>query len=490
MKVVQVSIGLSYGDGISNCVLSIARMLDELGYSNSIITYSMDRRIKESRIIEGSIYDPIVLDDDDIIIYHLGAGNVLNYIVEHLPYKKILVYQNVTIPEFYRGIDYQAMQLCLWGICDARNTAGNYLKGIVLSDFSKKDLVEMGWKSKDISILPLININGAAIEANSKLINKYDDDYVNILFTGRIEPHKKIEDIIKGFWRYQKEFNTKSRLFLVGRAARKKYYQALQAYIQQLNVDNVVFTGHVLNEDLEAYYAIADVFLCMSEHEGFCIPLVEAMKRKIPIVAYSAAAVPDTLGEAGVLVHTKDEREIAGIMDRLISDLDYKEEIVQSQNQRLNFLGLENYKSKLKDLIEEVAQIKEYSYAFESKETFALSLGEVKPDYIYSLKQLQKNFEKVIIYGIGRVGKKFLRESKEVGKNFLDKVIICDNMFPEHQYDHIDVLKHEQCVTKYPEALYIITVQNAYIDIIAELLSSNIAKENIRFYNVLAEKIF
>lgn len=490
MKIVQILMGLSYGDGISNCVLSIARMLDELGYVNSIITFGiLDKRINDTRILEMSIDTPIVLDDDDIIIYHMGGGNAINYIVEHLPYKKILVYQNVTVPEFYRGIDFQAMQLCLWGIYDASKSAGNYLKAITLSKFSKENLIEMGWRPEDVSVLPLINMNDAVIETNSKMIEQYTDDYVNILFTGRIEPHKKIEDIIKGFCSYQKEFNEKSRLFLVGRAVRKNYFQTLQDYVQRLNVNNVIFTGHVSNEDLEAYYAIADIFLCMSEHEGFCIPLVEAMKRKIPIVAYSAAAVPDTLGNAGVLVYTKNERVTARIVDRLITDLDYKEEIIQSQNQRLNFLGLENYKSELKDLIEEVNQTEEYSYAFEKKEIFVPFPGKIRPDYIQSLKELQRDFEKIIIYGIGRVGKRLLWRCGKAEKDLLDKMIICDNMFPDQEYEHIDVLKHEECVVKYPEALYVITVQNAYVDIIADLLSDNIARENIKIYNACAEKI-
>ncbi len=489
MKIVQISPGLAYGDGVTNCVFSMAKMLDELGYSNNIIAFNVDRRISDNHLMEKNIYELKDLEENDIIMYHFSLGGVLNYSVENLPYKKILVYHNVTIPAFYRGIDYQAMQLCLWGICDASHTAGNYLKGIALSEFSKNNLIEMGWRAEDVSVLPLININDCEIEANRELVDKYNDNYVNILFTGRIEPHKKIEDIIKVFCSYQKDFNTKSRLILVGGTAHKNYYQALQDYIQQLKVDNVIFTQHVSNEDLEAYYAVSDVFLCMSEHEGFCIPLVEAMKRKIPIVAYSAAAVPDTLGEAGILVNTKDERKIAGIIDRLISDLDYKEQIVRSQERRLNFLGLENYKSELKNLIEEVNQIEEYSYAFEGQKIVDLFSEKIKPDYIYSVSQLQQNFEKVIIYGIGKVGKAFLIECKEYECNLLDKCIICDNTFSEKQYNDIDVLKHKECVTKYPEALYIITVQNAYVDIICDLIHDNIAKENIKFYNAFIQKI-
>lgn len=487
MKIVQIAENLIYGDGVSNCILSLSRMLDELGYSNIIMALNIDNRITRDRhIVQGKICELRDLDENNIIIYPFSGGSILNYIVENLPHKKILVYQNVTTPDFFRGIDYPAMQFCLWGIFDASKTAGNYLKSIVLSQYSKDNLVEMGWKAEDVSILPLINVNTDIPKANSKLMDKYNDGYVNILFTGRVAPNKKIEDIIKVFSCYQKNYNAKSRLILVGNTGYKNYYYALLAYSQRLKAENVVFTGHVSNEDLEAYYAVADVFLCMSEHEGFCIPLVEAMKREIPIIAYQAAAVPDTLGEAGVLVETKDERVLADIIEQLISDLDYREKIVQSQNQRLNFLGLENYKSDLDDIIKAVCQTEEFSYVSPKEELVISYLEKLKPDCIDKLIQLQKNFEKIIIYGIGKVGKWLLAEiENELG----DKIIICDNTFPEKDYNRIAVLKHKECVEQYPNALYIITVQNACVDIIAGLLSNNISKQNIRFFNSSSGKI-
>lgn len=491
MKIVQIYERLSYGDGVSNCILSISEILDELNYPNNIITFYGDKRIKNEHIIEKEFYNQIDIDADDIVMYHFSIGSQLNYIIENLSVKKILVYHNVTEPVFFRGINDELVKACLWGLYDASKTAGRYLKSIVLSEFSKSQLVEMGWKAEDILVMPLIRNDGERAAANQKIVDRYHSDgYVNVLFTGRMAPHKKIEDIIRIFSYYQKHFNNKSRLILTGETGFANYYEALIDYIQILETEDVIFSGHVSDEDLEAYYAVADIFLCMSEHEGFCIPLVEAMKREIPIIAFSAAAVPDTLGGSGILVNVKDEKEIACNMNRLIVDFDYKRKIIDSQNKRVNSLGLNNYIQELKGLIEETAQIKTYSYSFEKQDIFvSYNVKSSKPAYINDLKKLSEKKEQVIVYGIGKVGKNLVRECEEDGYELTKKIIICDNAFEKKEYHGIPVMKHEECVKKYPHALYIITVQNACVEIIANLIGSNIGKNNIKFLNCSARKL-
>lgn len=489
MKVIQVIWNLAYGDGVSNCVFSISEILNELNYSNIIIAYFVDKRIKNKDVVRKAVYEPIAVDEDDILIYHFSSGSPSNYIVENMPCKKILVYQNVTTPDFFRGVNDELFKACLWGTYDASKTVGKYLKGIVMSEFSRSNLLEMGWRKEDISIIPLIKTHDKEAEANSILVNRYSDDYVNILFTGRIVPNKKIEDVIKLFSYYQRNMNHKSRLFLVGWIQCSNYYDALTEYVETLNAQNVIFTDHVTNEDLEAYYAVSDVFLCMSEHEGFCIPLLEAMKREIPIIAYSAAAVPDTLAEAGILVDTKEEEKIAAIINRLISDLKYREKIIQLQNRRVCLLGLENHKPELKKIIDEVSKMEDYSYTFETKEISVPYFVERRPSYIDDMEKLCEDNEIIVIYGIGKVGQNLLFECQNWMKEFLKKVVICDNAFEENHYNHISVMKHEECIKRYPNALYIITAQMKCVDIIASLVMNNVEKSKIKFFNFATRKL-
>ena len=121
------------------------------------------------------------------------------------------------------------------------------------------------------------------------------------------------------------------------------YYQHLQEYIKECGVENVIFPGHIAFRTILAYYKIADLFLCMSEHEGFCVPLVEAMFFETPIVAYASTAIPGTLGGSGVLVESKEPERVAEKIHQVIEDEQYKNEIVKEQKKRLGFFS-ENIK--------------------------------------------------------------------------------------------------------------------------------------------------
>jgi L-malate glycosyltransferase len=126
-------------------------------------------------------------------------------------------------------------------------------------------------------------------------------------------------------------------LFLVGAwRGMERYHGELRDLVRALDLeDYVVFTGHVSLSELVAYYRRADLFVSMSEHEGFCVPILEAMHFRVPILAYSAAAVPDTLGTAGVLVSRKDFPVLAETAHLLVTDRKLRDRVIRRQRQRL-----------------------------------------------------------------------------------------------------------------------------------------------------------
>src|SRR5439155_17061291 len=142
-----------------------------------------------------------------------------------------------------------------------------------------------------------------------------DDGWKNFLFVGRLAPHKRQEDVIRAFGCYNRLINRRSRLLLVGTAGGlERYLYHLREVVDSLDLrEHVLFAGHASLPELVAYYRVAQVFLCMSEHEGFCVPLLEAMVHGVPIIAYAAAGVPEALGGAGILVNDKDYPMIAEI---------------------------------------------------------------------------------------------------------------------------------------------------------------------------------
>jgi glycosyltransferase involved in cell wall biosynthesis len=181
----------------------------------------------------------------------------------------------------------------------------------------------------------------------------FDDEWVNVLFVGRMIPNKRIEDVIRIFHAYKQWFNPCSRLLLVGaQGGFEKYAAMLHQFIDRLGTDDVHFMGHVSNEELAAYYELADVFLCASEHEGFCVPLVEAFHMGVPVVAHAAAAVPATLDGAGVLYTGKDPVQVAAIVDRLATDRDVSAKVVDAQDAALDRLLAKDFGGLLLRFVE------------------------------------------------------------------------------------------------------------------------------------------
>ena len=184
-------------------------------------------------------------------------------------------------------------------------------------------------------ILYVANPNISVLEV-AQNTEKYKGKGTNILFVGRVVPNKRHEDVIAAFYLYQRYYNKNARLFLVGSFDdNDRYCRRLKAYIERLGLDNVIIPGHIKFDEILGYFASADAFLCLSEHEGFCVPLVEAMLFKVPIVAYDSCAVGETMKNGGLLLKDKDLLETAGALDRVITDKGLREQIIGNQRERL-----------------------------------------------------------------------------------------------------------------------------------------------------------
>ena len=155
---------------------------------------------------------------------------------------------------------------------------------------------------------------------SNEILQRYHDDYVNLIFVGRIAPNKRQDDVLKAYHMYKRLYNPKSRLFIVGSYSDEDlYYKEIIQLIERKGIEDVIITGHIPLEEEVAYYKLAHTFVCMSEHEGFCIPLVEAMYFGVPIIAYRSSAVAETLGENGVIVDSKDMNYIAKVINETMS---------------------------------------------------------------------------------------------------------------------------------------------------------------------------
>jgi glycosyltransferase involved in cell wall biosynthesis len=167
------------------------------------------------------------------------------------------------------------------------------------------------------------------------VLSRYDDETRNLLFLGRLAPNKKQEDLLK-LLRYCRRVEPRTRLILVGSTRLANYVNWLRefAYTFELE-DHIVITGHVSQEEMIAYYRVADLYVSMSEHEGFGKPLIESMYFDLPVLAFSSSAVPFTLGKAGVLFREKLYEPLAEVVDILIDEVEIRESVIQGQRSRV-----------------------------------------------------------------------------------------------------------------------------------------------------------
>jgi glycosyltransferase involved in cell wall biosynthesis len=173
-------------------------------------------------------------------------------------------------------------------------------------------------------------------QPSRRVLDAFDDDRTNILFVGRMIPNKRPDQLIRFFHAYQSILNPDARLLLAGSSVQFEHYRAsLQYLAAELGVRDVHFLGQVSNEDLTALYDVADLYLCASEHEGFCVPLVEAFYKRVPVLAYAATAVPATMDGGGVLFDSTDPVRVAATMAAMLADEATEDRILATQDAAL-----------------------------------------------------------------------------------------------------------------------------------------------------------
>ncbi len=330
----QMLAGFSSGDAISTYARELQKIFRSWGCPSEIY-------------IQPSSIDPAVIDlcrplaehrarsrPENIMIYHFSIGAFASDYFASLPDRKVIIYHNITPAHFFALFKPELASFLEKGRRELRDLAAVTDLALGVSEYNRKELEAAGFPRT--GVVPLAaDWSGLEGKPDPKTLRRCRKWGEIILFVGRIVPNKRIDDLLKTFY-YFKLIKPDSRLVLVGKYLDTPiYYDYLQTIIHDLGLQDVIFTGHTTDAELLAYYRSADLYLSLSEHEGFCLPLLEAMHFKIPVLAYAAAAVPDTLDGAGVLVKEKDFPRIAEMAEALIDDGDFRRRIVEEQSRRL-----------------------------------------------------------------------------------------------------------------------------------------------------------
>lgn len=274
---------------------------------------------------------------DDVVILHYAVPSPLSAALRAHRGRRILLHHNITPPAFFQGYDAEMVHICRVGQEELKSLKDAADLGLADSEFNRRELEALGFART--GVLPIyLDFARYRETPNATLTRVLDDGRVNLLFVGRLAPNKRQEDLIRLAAYWKRFISPDVRLVLVGKLPRTRpYFDALQAfaYEQGFTPWEVVFTGHVEHDELLACYAAASLFVSMSEHEGFGVPLVEAMLMDVPVLAYAATAVPHTLGEAGVTFTEKRYDEVAELGHRMVTDMALRCAVLEGQRRRL-----------------------------------------------------------------------------------------------------------------------------------------------------------
>ncbi len=348
----QVLATLGYGDAIGHEVLGIQRALRGAGFESDIFVETADPRLEPLTRDYRELVD--ASRADNLLLHHFSIGSKASRTAYAVPDRMALIYHNITPPEYFVGVHRTLARQCFRGRRELLAYVDRCELALGDSEFNRQDLEALGFPRTDV--LPVVpDFSHLDDEPERFVADQFDDEWTNVLFVGRVIANKKIEDLIRNFHAYQRLYNPRSRLLIVGVFSLfERYLAGLNHLVEELGTRDVHFVGHVSNAELVAYYEVADLFLCASEHEGFCVPLVEAFYKQIPVLAYAATAVPATMDGAGVLFEDQDPVYVAGLMDAILSDSSLQDGIVDGQLEAVRRLRSKDFSGTLLAFVDRI----------------------------------------------------------------------------------------------------------------------------------------
>jgi glycosyltransferase involved in cell wall biosynthesis len=338
------------GDAIGDSARRVRDLLRASGHESELYALTIDEDLRD----DVRPFQDQGARQGHITIFHFALPSPMTKAFASLSGIRVLQYHNITPAAFFAPYDPQLFRLAALGRQELRSLAGRVDFALGDSEFNRQELEELGFGRT--GVMPIaVNMDRLTAAPRRPALEKVlGDGLINFLFVGRIVPNKRIEDHIRLAEMYKRYIDSYYRFIFVGRYDLLPRYNAMvRALIVQYRMlpERFIFTGGVPDEDLAAYYRWADAYISLSEHEGFCVPLVEAMATDVPVLAYAAGAVPETLGGAGVLFSPKDFEFAAEMLGTLVYDRPVRDRVVSGQRRRLRDFAPDRIEQRLKDVL-------------------------------------------------------------------------------------------------------------------------------------------
>ncbi|MEO6121625.1 MAG: glycosyltransferase family 4 protein [Acidimicrobiales bacterium] len=332
---------------VGNHVLQVQALArDSLRLESLIFAEHVDPAFVGRARRHGDYGRQVVARPGDVLMYHVAIGSGVADFVRDRPEPLVLDHHNITPPEMYERWEPAAAYGCAWGRDQFPALAARAVLGLADSEWNEAELRSAGCRATATAPI-LLDFGTAPPTATT------GRDW---LFVGRLSPNKCQHDVIKAFAAYRRAYDPTARLRLVGGSSSASYSAALAGFVGALGLAEAVeLTGAVSAETLAGHYRASGVFVCLSEHEGFGIPLLEAMAHGVPVVAYSSTAVPATVGDAGVVLPAKEPARVAAAARRVLTDQVLRSRLGAAAVRRVEKFGLARSQARWVELLRGVS---------------------------------------------------------------------------------------------------------------------------------------
>ncbi len=337
-RVFQLSPQLAAADAVGHQILEIASLLRAANVETFFVADTWDRRLTVPVLSPTEFVKRVRADD--VAVLHLCSCGEVNRIARDLPCRVVMYYHNITPAAFYIGLE-PPVASCLHQARQQLRALRGMGRAIAGSEYNQREIEQLGFDV--IGVAPYVMLldelhagqdGTIAAEARQRFERP---GQVTWLSVGRLAPNKRLDDVVRAFAYYHGHIQPASQLILVGRTdGHDRAVAEIRRAIHDNGVeDSVVLAGQLPLEALGAIFRLADVYVCLSEHEGFCIPLVEAMSFDLPVVAFNSTAIPGTLGDSGVLLHEKAPALVAETIHTLLGDPALRDGVIAQQRRRM-----------------------------------------------------------------------------------------------------------------------------------------------------------
>jgi glycosyltransferase involved in cell wall biosynthesis len=334
-------------NAIGNHVLQVQSVLRGMGLESEIWVESAWREVAHL----SKPYRDQPTRDGQVLLYQASTGSPVADWLRARPEPLLLNYHNITPAELFApwephvGVELDA------GRRQLVELAGRTDLAVAVSRYNESELQQAGYA--DTAVVPIL-LDTSTFERASDpaIVERLSVPGPVWLFVGRLAPNKAQQDLIKALSVYRRVYDPTAKLRLVGGSSSQGYATAVEGLVRALQLEDAVeLCGDVSDAELDAHYRAADVFVSTSEHEGFCIPLLEAMHHRVPIVAYGSSAIPETLAGAGVCLPSKEPTRVAAAVHRVLSDEALQGSLARAGEARLRDFDLDANKRRMAEVV-------------------------------------------------------------------------------------------------------------------------------------------